>query len=75
MIDKRYAVRLGVVTADDLEGMEETLAILSDSELMAAIRERADEPAESISKEELLARLAARPGTTGESGEQPNRST
>ncbi len=49
-----------IIAAEDLESLEETLAILSDPELLAAVRERTTEPAEPISKDEMLARLAAR---------------
>lgn len=49
-----------IISADDLESLEETLAIMSDPALLAAVRERADEPAQSVSKDEMLARLAAR---------------
>jgi antitoxin YefM len=49
-----------IISADDLESLEETLAIMSDPQLINALRERVDEPAESISKDDMLARLAAR---------------
>jgi prevent-host-death family protein len=49
-----------IISAEDLESLEETLAILSDPQLIASLREREDEPAESISKADMLARLAAR---------------
>lgn len=49
-----------IISAEDLESLEETLAILSDPALIAAVRERSSEPSQSISKDEMLARLAAR---------------
>lgn len=49
-----------MMSAEDLESLEETLAIMSDPDLIAALRDRASEPPESISKEEMVARLAAR---------------
>lgn len=49
-----------IIAAEDLQSLEETLAIMSDPELLNAIRERAAEPAEPISKDAMLARLSAR---------------
>jgi len=49
-----------IISAEDLDSLEETLAIMSDPELLSAVRDRAGEPAEPISKEDMLARLAAR---------------
>lgn len=49
-----------IISAEDLDSLEETLAIMSDPDLVRALRDRADEPAEPISKADMLARLAAR---------------
>jgi antitoxin YefM len=49
-----------IISAEDLESLEETLAIMSDPELLSAVRDRAGEPAEPISKDDMLARIAAR---------------
>jgi prevent-host-death family protein len=51
-----------LVSPDDLEDLEETLAILSDPELMAQIRESKEQIArgETISLEEVQKRFAAR---------------
>ncbi|HEY5482669.1 MAG TPA: type II toxin-antitoxin system Phd/YefM family antitoxin [Propionibacteriaceae bacterium] len=49
-----------IIAAEDLDSLEETLAIMSDPELLSAVRERASESTESISKDEMLARLAGR---------------
>ena len=49
-----------IIAAEDLESLEETLAIMSDPELLRAVRDRAGEPAEPISKDDIVARLAAR---------------
>ena len=49
-----------IIAAEDLESLEETLAIMSDPELLSAVRDRAGEPAEPISKDDMLARIAAR---------------
>lgn len=49
-----------IISAEDLASLEETLTIMSDPELLSALRDRASEPAEPISKEDMLARLAAR---------------
>ena len=49
-----------IIAAEDLDSLEETLAIMSDPELLKAVRDRAGEPAEPISKEDMLARIAAR---------------
>lgn len=49
-----------IISAEDLESLEETLAIMSDPELLSAVRDRAGEPAEPISKNDMLARIAAR---------------
>ena len=49
-----------IISADDLASLEETLAIMSDPELLAAVRERAAEQAERINREQMLNRLAAR---------------
>jgi prevent-host-death family protein len=49
-----------IIAAEDLESLEETLAIMSDPELLREVRDRAGEPAEPISKDDMLARIAAR---------------
>jgi prevent-host-death family protein len=49
-----------IIAAEDLETLEETLEIMSDPELLRAVRDRAGEPAEPISKDGMLARIAAR---------------
>lgn len=49
-----------IISAENLASLEETLAIMSDPELLNTIRERSDEAAVRISKDDLLARLAAR---------------
>lgn len=49
-----------IIAVEDLESLEETLSILSAPQLIAAILERAGEPAQLISKADLLAWLAAR---------------
>ena len=49
-----------IIAAEDLGSLEETLAIMSDPELLSAVRDRAGEPAEPISKDDMLARIAAR---------------
>ena len=50
-----------LISPDDLESLEETLAVLSDPALMAAIRdgEAAIEAGEAITLEELRAKLSA----------------
>lgn len=49
-----------LISADDLESLEETLALLSDPGVMAQVRESREElrrgAAEPLTKEELLAR-------------------
>ena len=49
-----------LVSADDLESLEETLAVLSDPELMGKLREgeRASERGEVVSLEELKRRYS-----------------
>jgi len=49
-----------IIAAEDLGSLEETLAVMSDPELLRAVRDRAGEPAEPISKDDMLARIAAR---------------
>lgn len=50
-----------VVIADEhLESLKETLAIMSTRKVLSAVRDRAGEPAEPISKDDMLARIAAR---------------
>jgi prevent-host-death family protein len=49
-----------IIAAEDLESLEETLEIMSDPELLSAVRDRAGEPAKPISKDDMLARIAAR---------------
>ena len=51
-----------LISPDDLEGLEETLAIMSDPELMAQIRQGNEDIArgETISLEEVQERFAAR---------------
>jgi antitoxin YefM len=49
-----------IISAEDLDSLEETLAVMSDPELLSAVRERTGEPVEAISKEDMIARLAAR---------------
>ena len=49
-----------IISAEDLESLEETLAIMSDPELLSAVRDRVGEPAGPISKTDMLARIAAR---------------
>jgi antitoxin YefM len=49
-----------IISAEDLESLEETLAIMSDPQLISTLRERASEPSEPISRAEMMARLTAR---------------
>lgn len=53
-----------LISPDDLESLEETLAVLSDPGLMAAIREgeAAIEAGDAVSLEELRAKLSADAG-------------
>ena len=50
-----------VMSIEDLESLEETLAVLSDPELLARVRSAGDEivrgEVDRVSKDELLARL------------------
>ena len=50
-----------LISSDDLESLEETLALLSDPDVMAQVRESREElrnrAAQPLSKEELLSRV------------------
>ncbi len=50
-----------LISSDDLESLEETLALLSDPDLMAQVRASRDElgsgPAEPLTKDALAARI------------------
>ena len=49
-----------IIAVEDLESLEETLAVMSDRELLSATRDRAGESAAPLSKDDMLARIAAR---------------
>ena len=49
-----------IISAEDLESLEETLAIMSDPELVDSIRNRAEDSGEKLTKDDLLARLVTR---------------
>lgn len=49
-----------IISSEDLESLEETLAIMSDPHLIATLRDREEQPSEAISRDEMIARLAAR---------------
>lgn len=52
-----------LISIEDLESLEETLAVMSDPQLMASIREADADPdgGEVLTKEEALARFTERP--------------
>lgn len=51
-----------IISIEDLESLEETLAVLSDPDLMASIRESQADPegGEILTREEALARFTTR---------------
>lgn len=48
-----------LIAVDDLEGLEETLEVMSDPALMADIAQARAEVGESLTREEVMARWAA----------------
>lgn len=60
MITKNGRPAVVIISAEDLESLEETLAIMSDPELLSAVRDRAGEPAEPISKDDSSTVLSLR---------------